>query len=460
MNKTEKVIQTITKDIGEGVLTPGHKLPSVRQASDDFAVSKNTIMEAYNCLVGKGMINAKPGSGYFVSEHQIITKNAKMQPPPQHVSYTSDQLSFLKSQLSQNYPIGVGYGGLPASWMYSSVQLNRHFIQPDVKHCCGYGCHFGYEELRKLIVSRNRLNKVQINVDQVVTTFGANHGLDLIIRRYLVPGDTVLVDDPGYYPLFAKLKFANIRIIGVRRTVNGPDLEDLAKKAWQENPVFFFTQSTGQNPTGSSTDLTTGHGILQIAERTGMIVVDDDPFVDLPNLPNHKENRLAVLDQFQSMIFVGTFSKTISAVLRSGYIIAPPKIAKEIAELKLITAVNTSMLSEIMITNMIKNRRYQMHLRKLTRRLCEARVVYMKRINELGMELFSIETHGFYSYVILPDGVSDIELAIEAAKLGIYIAPSSLFAVESNQKTPAIRINIARTGNVGFFTYLQQYLRK
>ena len=88
--------------------------------------------------------------------------------------------------------------------------------------------------------------------DKLLLTFGANHALDLIIRAMLSPGDTVLVDEPGYYPLFAKLTLARVRIVGVRRMPDGPDVDDLAAKIQSERPKLFFTQSLGHNPTGGS----------------------------------------------------------------------------------------------------------------------------------------------------------------------------------------------------------------
>lgn len=457
MNKTEKIVQAIAADIGEGILMPGQRIASVRQASEVYDVSKNTIIEAYERLAAKGLISAKRGSGYYVCERRLSIRETSM-PPPRHVLEAVDRISLLQSQLNQDFAVRVGDGRPPASWMEGAIpsRLIKQFFQPDGSDRSGYGSFQGHTELRELIAARNRLHNINASANQIVTTFGANHGLDLIIRRYLVPGDTVLVDDPGYYPLFAKLELAQVRFVGVRRTAVGPDLDDLQKKAEQENPAFFFTQSTGQNPTGSSIDLPTAHGVLQIANKTGMIVVDDDPFVDLPNGAGI---RLASLDQFQSMIFVGSFSKVISASFRSGYIIAPANIAAEIAESKLITSINSSRFSEMMIAEMIKSRRYHKHLQKLDRRLGEAQGAYMSRIDQLGLELFTRDTHGYYSYIILPPGVCDLEFARDAARAGIFIAPSTPFAVQKDPHVAAIRINITRADDTRFFNFMRNYFK-
>jgi len=458
MNKTEHVFETISSEIGEGRLKPGDKLMSVRNASEDMRVSKNTIIEAYDRLVAKGLITAKRGSGYYISERRVPISEINL-PPPRHVSEATDRVSLLQAQLKSDFSIRVGDGRPPASWMEGMMLglTKRQISQSNGEDSTGYGSHYGHLELRQLIAARNRSQNIQIDESQIVTTFGANHGLDLIIRRYLAPGDTVLVDDPGYYPLFAKLELAQVRFVGVRRTPKGPDLDDFKKKVKREKPVFFFTQSTGQNPTGSSIDLPTAHSLLQTANQAGVIIVDDDPFADLPNA---NSIRLAALDQFQSMIFVGSFSKVVSASFRTGYIVAPPNIAAEIAETKLITAVNSSRFSEIMIAQMMKSRRYHKHLQKLNSRLDTMKSAYLSRVKKFDLNLFTTDIHGYYSYLILPDATSDLDLAAHAAQLGIFIAPSTPFNTQLNTGTSAIRINITRADDIRFFTFIEKYLKK
>lgn len=84
----------------------------------------------------------------------------------------------------------------------------------------------------------------------------------------LSPGDTVLVDEPGYYPLFAKLALAQVWIVGVQRMPDGPDVDDLAAKIQSERPKLFFTQSLGHNPTGGSITLPVAHAVIKSATRS------------------------------------------------------------------------------------------------------------------------------------------------------------------------------------------------
>jgi DNA-binding transcriptional MocR family regulator len=449
MTKVDFVFKTILRQIEQGNLHAGMRLPSIRRASEDFQVSKNTVVNVYDKLVAKGIVSPKQGSGFIVNS----TKPSISDNKPAHVKEASDIISLLHAQLDKKFSIRVGDGRPPASWMNETMpkrSFNSNLCQSS-SDSSGYGSPYGYLELREAIATRHQIQNINVAPDQIVMTFGANHALDLIIRRLLSPGDTVLVDDPGYYPLFAKLKVSKINFIGVKRTTNGPDIEDLQAKIENHKPSIFFTQSLAQNPTGSSMDLPTAHAVLQICAQHNCLIIDDDPFIDLEHV---KGVRLCALDTFKNVIYVGSFSKTLSASFRSGYLIAHPELAASLAEFKMITSVNSSRYSEIMITELFDSRRYQKHLKKISSRVVEASNTVTKKLEKMGFEFFCPINNGYYVYMKLPEGISDLELAKQAAQKGIFLAPGSLFAVE-NQHTPGLRINITRTDDSRFYSFLK-----
>ncbi|MEC7257687.1 MAG: PLP-dependent aminotransferase family protein, partial [Pseudomonadota bacterium] len=278
MSKVARLVETISAEIAAGTLPAGQRLPSIRRAAEDHEVSKNTIVEAYDRLAAMGLLRAVQGSGFFVAEHGA--EPARPAAQPQHMTEAFDQVSLLNAQLNQDLQVRIGDGRPPLSWMQDALpqKLSGNFLQRFHGDQMAYGSAFGNMALRDSIVQKHRRAGMQIAADDVVTTFGANHALDLLIRRYLEPGDTVLVDEPGYYPMFAKLKFAKINHIGVPRTPTGPDVDALRTLARRHRPKMFFTQSRCQNPTGSAIDLPTAHSVLQVASTHGMMIVDNDPF--------------------------------------------------------------------------------------------------------------------------------------------------------------------------------------
>lgn len=453
MTKAERIVNSLRQQIGKGVLAPGASVPSIRRAAEDHGVSRNTVVEAYERLVAMGFLTARRGAGFFVAE---ATRPVRQHETPRHVVEAVDHISLLRAQLDQNYDVRVGDGRPPGSWMTATIPRRIFASSADsIADSSGYGVPKGNTSIRELIAARHQSQNIDLTPEQIVTTFGGNHALDLIVRRYLRPGDCVLVDDPGYYPLFAKLKLAQVRFVGVRRGRVGPDLDDLAQKVAREGPKMFFTQSLAQNPTGSSLDLPTAHGILRITEQAGCRVVDDDPFIDLPGIEGV---RLAALDQFRNVIFVGTFSKMLSASFRSGYIAAAPDVAAELAELKMITSVNSSRFSELMIVDIIRSRRYQRHLNRIARLTRDAASTLAKTLRGLGLRTHTSPAQGYYTYLMLPKGMDDLALAHRAAAEGIFLAPGTFFSVDPEAHLHGIRINVARANDPRFTRFLRNTL--
>ena len=231
--RVDTIVGTIAGMIEGGLLKPGERVASVRSAAVDHGVSKNTMAEAYDRLVASGALEARLGSGYFVTA--AAARSSRQQPRPD-VAEALDLVSLLREQLDQRHAVRPGDGRPPPSWMEGS-ELGAHFGsmkwprgggRSTVEH--GYGSSWGFLPLRERIVVSLAERAIKASPEQVLLTLGANQALDLVVRRFVEPGDAVLVDDPGYYPLFGKLKLAKARMVGVRRGIDGPDLDDLHAK--------------------------------------------------------------------------------------------------------------------------------------------------------------------------------------------------------------------------------------
>jgi DNA-binding transcriptional MocR family regulator len=311
--------------------------------------------------------------------------------------------------------------------------------------------------MRQQIARRLAALGITAREDNVLLTFGANHALDLIIRSAVSAGETVLVDEPGYYPLFAKLKLAQVRIVGVRRTADGPDIGDFTAKLAAERPRAFFTQSLAHNPTGGSITLPVAHAVLAAAARHNVLIVEDDPFADLPTIA---DNRLVRLDQLDNVLSVGTFSKTLSASLRSGFIAGRADRIAALAELKMLTTVNSSGHVERLLHRLVAEGHYDRHLKRLGRRIEAAEERVLARLAQARLRAFAAGSGGgYYVYLVLPDGVDDIEIAKLGAHEGIFIAPGSVFCLDKhNPVARGLRINVARADEPRFYEFLLRHV--
>lgn len=441
VTKTELIFRTLRQRIESGELAEGTRLMSLRHAADSFSVSKNIMVAVYERLVSHGLVTPRQGAGFFVA--RIASSHAE----PVNLREARDAVSLLQTQLDRPYKTLVGDGRAPEEWMLSAWPALT--LEPGER---GYGTAQGLPALREYIAASQLSAGIETTPAQVVTTFGANHGLDLVIRRFAKSGDTVLVDDPGYYPLFAKLKLAGVSVVGIPRRATGPDPDALDQAAARTGARMFFTQSLVQNPTGCSINLPTAHAILQVAERHDMMVVDDDPFIDLPGTEG---TRLGSLDQFRRVIQIGSYSKLMSPSLRSGFIIAEVEVARSLTELKMVTTVASSVFVERLVADTIRTRRYEKHLGRFVKRLADNRIKGAEKLRSMGLEVSGAGTGGLYGWLTLPEGVDDLEIARAAAEQSVFLAPGVLFKVSADCRGPGLRINWTRINDTRFFSFLR-----
>ncbi|NOL48689.1 PLP-dependent aminotransferase family protein [Pelistega europaea] len=449
MNKVNQLVNFFEDAIKQERFKPNQKLMSIRAASDFFNVSKNTVVDAYDRLVSSGVIRAKPGSGYFVNYpvNRIISQE-KSHP---RIRQALDSASLLKEQINPTLNIRVGDGRPPVQWIDQIDFDMRIKIPTNSKF--SYTPPMGFLPLREVFSQHLYERNIQASPCQIITTYGANHAMDLIIKNFLSAGDTVFVDSPGYYPLFAKLRLYNIRYIGINRLTTGPDIEELEEKAIQYRPKLFFTQTLGHNPTGGAINIPTQYQILKIAEKFNFYCVENDAFADLSpaNSP-----RMSALDQLDRVIYIGTYSKTLSANFRIGFIAGSEKIINSIANIKMLTIVNSSDYLERWLHNIMTNGQYLRHIRRLRSLVEDSTQRAVHQFTQLGLHIPFRSEGSYYVWVELR-AQNDVDIAQKAADRSIFLAPGSLFYPDKKGNHPAaLRVNVAYALAPEFLDFLQQ----
>lgn len=449
--KIDFVINSLMMQLHAGTLRPGQRLPSIRDEAQRLGIGKNTVVEAYLRLVGQGILQAKPGSGYYV----VRTPPTATEEHTIALAAATDRVSLLAEQLDRRLPVRPGDGRPPSEWLETS-ELRRYLSYQRFQEADSYNSSWGYGPLRERLRGALGERGIACHDNQLLMTHGANHAMDLVIRRYVASGDAVLVDDPGYYPLLAKLALAGANVIGVARRHDGPDVADLEEKARNSGARLFFTQSLAHNPTGGSITIGTAYSVMRAASDYNLLVIEDDPFADI--LP-YTAPRLAALDQLDRVIYIGTFSKTMAGSFRTGYLAAAPHLASELNELKVITAVSTSAHDERLIFQLIEHGHYLKHLRRLRARASEATAASVDALEALGLAIRRPIGGGFYLWIELPRHMAGEELVHDAANAGIFIAPAENFATEPDPK-PAMRINVAYGADPAFLNWLRERLAR
>lgn len=447
-----RVTVEISRRIRSGALAVGVRLPSLRQAAAQYGVSKNTMVEAYDQLVAGGLLEARPGSGFYVRRQY----DAPQPPHRPQLQEAVDAATLLSEQLDRRFRTRIGEGRPPASWIEGAV-ATRHLRQAIVGSGRSSGQHYdapaGFLPLRETLAGMLAERTVAADPEYVILTLGGNHAFDLIIRQMVRAGDPVLVESPGYYPLFAKLKLAGARTVPVTRTGTGPDPEHLAEAARKSGARLFFTQSLAHNPTGWSLDLPTAHRILRVAEERGLTIVEDDIFGDL--MPA-SATRLAALDGLQRVLLVGSFAKTLPATLRVGYVTGPPAMVRSLQALKMLTVVNSCGHTERVVHAVLADGAYRRHLGRLRRRIMVGAEELRYSMQELGMQLHVDPGGGYYAWLRLPPGADDMELARRAAEHDIFLAPGTIFNPDGGSKSGGfLRLNVGYADDPRFARFLR-----
>jgi DNA-binding transcriptional MocR family regulator len=429
--------------IRAGALGPGTRLLSVREAARRHGLAPSTVVAAYDLLQAQGLAEARQQRGFFVRH----TTGAGAQ-TPRHGSATRtapphDVATLMRGMFEHQggKSLSPGIGTLPPDWLDLPLlhSAMRRALADDVQEPASlrYGEPAGDARLRAALSLRLAGLGIAAAPQQIVTTAGATQALDLVSRLLLAPGDTVLVDEPGWAVEFARLAQMGVKLAPVPRGPDGPDLAVL--RHWLESsakPRVYITVSVLHNPTGAMLPLAAAHELLKLAEAFGLTIVEDDTYAWLapPQAP-----RLAALDQLQRTIYISGFSKILTPNWRVGFVAAAPALIERIIDRKLLTALTTPALPERALAIMLEQGSLRRHAERVVVRLATARQRCVRLAEEAGFR-FAAAPQGLFGWV--ETGVDVDRLTSQLHSQGWLLAPGSLFHPTPRPST-LMRINFA-----------------
>ncbi|MGI4982988.1 MAG: PLP-dependent aminotransferase family protein, partial [Janthinobacterium lividum] len=291
----------------------------------------------------------------------------------------------------------------------------------------------------------------------VLLTQGATQALDLIVRTLLRAGDTVVVEDPCYCNLLQILRLAGLRVVGVPRTSAGIDIEALERQVVAHRPTAIFLNTTLQNPTGTTFGMASAFRLLQIAERHGMWVVEDDVSRELAPAG---APLLAALEGLRRVVYVGGFAKSITPALRCGYVVAEQAVLQELARTKMAVGLTSSEVGERIVEKVMAEGRYARHLDDVTERLRQDHARVEERMDAHGIELFHRPRAGLFVWGRLPiDASAAAATATRALRDGIWLAPGSYFRPE-DAPSAWFRFNVPYSLDDALWRFIRQLGRE
>ena len=450
--------------IQTGLLAPGARLPSVRQCAQQQGVSPSTVVAAYDQLQAQGWVEARKNRGFYIRNRSLahvdsafLAINSEVNGggagptghgfEAAHVPVNAAALirgMFHRGSDKQQ----PGLGAFPPDWLQtgflsaavrrvtSGAQLQAFSLQ--------YGEPAGDPGLRSALAARLNALSIPASVQQIITTMGATHALDIVSRTLLRAGDCVMVEEPGWAIEFARLDALGMRILPVPRGPDGPDLAVMARYCELHQPKLFVSVSVLNNPTGFCLSPGSAHRLLQLAHQHDFHIVEDDTYSHLA--PEHA-TRLSALDGLQRTIYVSGFSKILAPGWRIGYMAAPSPLYEQLLDTKLLSTLTTPALLEKALAWCIDQGQLRRHAQKIRARLDQARGRSVKLALACGCT-FAAPPAGLFGWV--QTGVDTDLLSQRMLDVGYLLAPGSLFHA-NRQPGTLMRINFCTTQDAGFW---------
>lgn len=427
MIKYQTIIDHIKSSILDGSIKPGQKLPSIRNICDQFQCSKVTAVKVYDLLERQHIVYSIPKSGYYLIENNsnlndnILNNNIDFSASiPDSSTITYEELQHCLNQ---------------------SINLHKkHLFSPLQRQ--------GLESLIHVISKQLQDYQVFANKQDIFITTGSQQAINILtIMQFPNNKRNVLVEQPTYQGIIKSLELNGVNAIGIQRTCNGVDFNNLEKIFKYDNIKFFYTIPRFHNPTGFSYSTKEKKQLLKLAEKYDVYIVEDDYLGDLE--VNKKSDPLYALDYSSRVIYIKTYSKILFPELRISAIVLPRALVDTFQKYKTWTDLNTSILIQGALEIYIKSGMFNNHVKKL-KKIYSERMHYLKKLtknpNDCNVK-WNIPNSGFYASFEVSDNIRTNDVIKRLQAKNVLLLDSNIFYLKDNLNSNLLRISISTTDN-------------
>lgn len=424
------IAQAIERRITAGALALDFRLPAERDLAEALRVSRTTVVSAYRDLLSRGLVRGYVGRGTFVS----AVPDASGAPfawrgkVAAAAGRSNDgTIRDLLRHAADPTVLSVA-AGTPALEIFPVDAYRKAMdraLARDVRVAWGHGPTEGLPVLREAIAHR-----FGGQPHNVLVLAGAQQGLDLLARCLVEPGDTVIVDRPGYLGALHTFIAAGARVVGWDTVRH--DLDELEDLITRYRPKLLYTNPTFQNPTGWTMPLKLRRQMLSLATRLRVPIVEDDTYRELYlNAPPPPS--LHSMDTQSVVIHLNTFSKALAPGLRLGWLSAAPPIVEQLALIKQRSDPHMPNLNQLIVADMIADGTFDRHLAALRtehRRRRDALIGALERQGAAGRLQWAVPDGGLYLWCRLTGRIKVSQVAEHAAAESIAFVRGDAFYVD------------------------------
>lgn len=435
---------------------------SARKLAEREQVSLPTALEALRCLEADGLIEARPRSGYFVSQQSPRTQltQTRHSDGPVPVTLSAVARSLFSSSEARLVPLGAALPDpdwLPTDLLQRALQSASRRLEA---HGQSYSLPPGRADLRNRIAVRAAQWGASFSADEVIITAGATQGLRLALRAVCQPGDVVAVEQPAYFGSLLLLEDLGLQALQIPTDPEQGMLPEALTGAIQRyRPAAILISPCVQNPLGASMPLAHKQQLVAVAESAGIPLIEDDVYGDLAG-EGQRPPACKAFDHSGNVIYCSSLSKTLAPGWRIGWIVAgryfdrvlQARMAGDWAGIPLLEAATSDILG---------SGDYERHLKRLKQRIHKGIQAVIRQIKTSfpPATRMNIPTAGFLLWVELPSQVSALEVHRQALLLGIGVSPGPLFSPGAelhnylrlncaNEPTPQLLEAVAQIGEI------------
>ncbi|WP_448092966.1 GntR family transcriptional regulator MpaR [Pseudomonas lini] len=434
MKRYEKFADDIAEMVRSGLLAPGEKIPSVRLASRTYSVSPSTVFQAYYLLEDRGLIQARPRSGYYVREHvsRAMTEPELVRHPAESTDVdVSDLIFSVLASLKDPNTIPFG-SAFPSPDLFPLPRLANSMAQT-VRSMSPLAVisdmTTGNPALRRQIALRYMISGVRLPMEELVITNGAMEALNLCLQCVTQPGDMVAIEAPAFYACLQVLERLKLKAVEIPvHPRDGVDLASLGESLNRLPIKACWFMSSLQNPLGASMTDANKSALYDLLLQHQVPLIEDDVYSEL-YYGTTAPSPVKSLDREGLVMHCGSFSKNLAPGYRVGWV-AGGRYADQISRLKLMTTISPSVPAQAAIADYLQHGGYDRHLRKLRHTL----EMQQGAMLAAAARYFPTDTRvtkpagGFFLWFEFPEKVDSLQLFQLALAQGISIAPGPIFS--------------------------------
>ncbi len=432
--------------VGQGTLRPGHRVPSVRRMALQRDVSISTVIQAYTLLENRGVLEARPQSGYYVRARlpgdAPEPRMARPMAKPSYVGVNDLTAEIMSFATDPAYvPLGAA---LPDHTLFPTKKLARLLGavgRNDPALLGRYAMNWAYDPLAREIARRYLQAGTPLSHDELVVTIGCAEAINLSLRAVTKPGDTVALESPAYFGFLETIQSLNLRALEVPTDPRTGICLDALRDALEHNDVkAILVMPSYQNPLGSCMPDEKKERLYRLLADYDVPAIEDDIYGDL-HFGERRPKPLKAWDTDGRVLLCSSFSKTLAPGLRVGWC-APGRYLERVRRLKFTNTLGTPVVLQKTVSDFLRNGGYDHHLRSIRRAYQNQLHLFSQAVLRHFPEgtRLSRPQGGFILWVELPPGVDTLRLHREALKHHINTAPGALFSVKDRYRN-CLRLN-------------------